>query len=203
MTSPKTELFIINNKEILLDIDDGVFLPTGTTESLINAVNKFITKPGSLLDLGSGSGVVGMSLHNEGVVSSKLYASDLSQNAVKCIENNCKRYGIEVDARSGSLFHPWKMEKFDYIVDDISGVSENIAEISPWFDKVSCSSGVDGIDLTVQVLRNAKKYLHKNGCLFFPVISLSNVDAVLDVARGVFNNVELLIKVEWPLPKEM
>jgi len=203
MDNSKKKSFIINNERMLLNVDDGVFLPTATTESLINAVKNYITKPGILLDLGSGSGVVGISLSISGIVAYKLYASDLSQNAVNCIKKNCNRYNVSVDARQGSLFKPWRTNRFDYIVDDISGISENIAKISPWFDNISCSSGEDGINLTSQVLTNAKKYLNKNGRLFFPIISLSNVDRLLDIANDVFNNVELLSKEEWPLPKEM
>ncbi len=203
MSTSQKRSFVINKKKMLLNIDDGVFVPTATTESLINAVKKFVTKPGITLDLGSGSGVVGISLFTDGLVLSKLYASDLSKNAIKCIENNCARYDVMVDARQGSLFEPWRENKFDYIVDDISGVSEGIAKISPWFNNVSCSSGKDGIDLTDQVLKNAKKYLNQSGRLFFPVISLSNVDDILNIARDTFDNVKLLSKEEWPLPKEM
>jgi len=203
MTRSQTKSFIINNEKMLLDINDGVFIPTATTENLINSVKGFIKKPGITLDLGSGSGIVGISLFADGLIESKLHASDLSQNAVECIKKNCNRHGIPVDARQGSLFEPWQAYKFDYIVDDISGVSEKIAKVSPWFRNIPCISGNDGIDLTVQVLSQSKKYLNKNGYLFFPVISLSNTYSVMKTARNIFNNVELLKREEWPLPEDM
>ena len=203
MCENKTKTFTINNKKILLDIKDGVFVPTATTENLINSVNGFIKKPGITLDLGAGSGVVGISLFSDGMISSKLFASDLSQNAIECIKKNCSRYNTPVEARQGSLFEPWDTYKFDYIIDDISGVSEKIAKISPWFDNIPCVSGGDGVDLTIQVLSQSKKYLNKNGYLFFPIISLSNVNKVLKFANNVFNKVELLKREEWPLQKNM
>ena len=57
--------------------------------------------------------------------------------------------------------------QFDYIIDDVSGISEEIAKISPWFKNVPCTSGIDGTDLVVSVLKEAPKYLKKNGKIFF------------------------------------
>ena len=63
--------------------------------------------------------------------------------------------------------------------------------------------GRGGADLTIQVLQDASKHLNENGMLFFPIISFSDVDKILDVARKSFTNVELLKRDEWPLPKDM
>lgn len=195
--------FYIDDTELLLDIQTGVFIPTATTTSLINSVNAYIKKPGKLLDLGAGSGVVGITLSIKGLVEAPLYASDLSNGAAECISKNSKRYDISVVIKEGSLLEPWEGEKFDYIVDDISGVAEEAAKLSPWFDNVPCQSGKGGSDLTIQVLENASSHLNDGGLLFFPIISFSDVDEILDVARKNFTNVELLQRDEWPLPKDM
>lgn len=192
-----------DNTELHLDIKDGVFLPTATTTSLINSTKDYLHKPGKLLDLGAGSGVVGIALSLNNKVDFPLYASDLSNNSIECIKNNCERYDIPVIAKEGSLLEPWIDQKFDYIIDDISGISEEVAKLSPWFDNVPCVSGVDGTDLTVQVLQNAHVHLNRGGVLFFPVISFSNVEKIVAVARENFTNVELLSRGEWPMPQDM
>jgi len=203
MTQTNTKFSIDDTTELHLDIQSGVFVPTATTTNLINSVKGYISKPGKLLDLGSGSGVVGIALSLNKMVDLPLYASDLSEGALECIIKNCNRYDIPVTAKGGSLLEPWSGEKFDYIVDDISGIAEEVAKLSPWFNNVPCVSGVDGTDLTIQVLRNAPAHLNVDGLLFFPVISFSNVDKILDVARENFTNVELLGREEWPMPKDM
>ena len=196
--------FVVDeNTEILLNLPTGVFIPTGTTKTLIKAVRKYVKKPGKMLDLGAGSGVVGISLHQAGLVEAPLYASDLSEQATDCLKKNAEVYHLSIVAKTGSIFEPWKGEKFDYIVDDISGVSVEVAKLSPWFNNVPCQSGIDGTELVIKVLKEVPAYLNFGGLFFFPVISFSNTNKILAVAHEKFLHVEHLVHEEWPLPKEM
>ena len=189
--------------EIELAIAEGVFAPTGTTRAIINAVSGHRETPGKALDLGCGSGIVGLTLNKLGLVTSPLYASDLSEQAVKCLESNAATHSCPVVARCGQLFEPWQNESFDYIVDDVSGVAEKVAKISPWFQQVPCEAGADGTALVIQVLQEAQNHLSQGSQLFFPAVSFSNVDRIVAVARKTFTHVKQLVHDEWPLPKEM
>ena len=181
----------------------AVVTPSTTTELLIDAVRKTISKPLKILDLGCGTVVVGLSLWLEGLVKGPVYASDLSVPSVTCSLENFRRYHCEADIRCGALFEPWADEKFDVIVDDISGISQDIASVSPWFGGVPCNTGRDGTDLVLDIFRNSSKHLSEGGYFFFPVLSLSNVDALLKEAKENFAIVELIKRQEWPLPKEL
>jgi hypothetical protein len=192
-----------NGRKMNLVTVKGVFDPNTTTDLLINAVKKTISKPKKMLDLGCGTGVVGLSLWLEGLAKEPICSSDLSVPSVYCSQENFRRYDCEADVRCGALFEPWGGEKFDVIIDDISGISQEIAPISPWFGGVPCETGSDGTDLVLNILRNASKYLLKDGYFFFPVLSLSNVDALLREVKEKFYTVELLERQEWPLPKEL
>ena len=94
-------------------------------------------------------------------------------------------------------------QKFDIIIDDISGISSTVASLSSWFDGVPCESGEDGAKLTIEVLRNSKKYLKPGGLLFFPIISFSNVKKIEEEAKKLFAKVNLLSNNTWPFPDEL
>ena len=192
-----------NGKKMNLVSAKGVFDPNKTTELLIKAVKKTISKPKKMLDLGCGTGVVGLSLWLEGLVKEPIYASDLSLPSVFCSQENFKCYECKAEVRCGGLFEPWDGEKFDVIIDDISGISQDIASVSPWFGGVPCNTGKDGTDLVLDIFRNSFRHLSEDGYLFFPVLSLSNVDALLKEAKENFAIVELIKRQEWPLPKEL
>jgi len=201
--STEIKFILSTGKEIELKSALGVFTPNATTNLLIQAVKDTIVAPTNLLDLGCGTGVVGIALHLDGLISTPLYASDLSQSAVHCSRENFVRYGCSADVRGGSLFEPWFGEKFDVIVDDISGIAQSVADVSPWFQGVPCDTGEDGADLVVEIIRNAPQYLNEGGYFFFPVLSLSNVDKLLRVAKEKFAIVERVGRQDWPLPKEL
>jgi len=189
--------------EMAFETKDDVFHPTGTSLSLIRAFSEFTNDAGRLLDLGCGCGIVGIMARKLGLASSPVYASDLSPEAVDCARANAQKHGCDLVARSGSLFEPWTGDSFDTILDDVSGVAEEIARISPWFANVPCASGADGADLVCQVIRECPAHLRPRGRLFFPVISLSNGERILKVAGETFKSVTKIAHEEWPLPKEM
>lgn len=181
-----------------------VFFPTDTTLLIIEACRKVIKKPGKTLDLGCGCGVTGLALAELGLCSRPLYASDVSAAAVSLTLENADARGIECIAQTGSLFAPWCGETFDCIVDDVSGISEEIAKISPWFPNgVSCDAGKDGVRWIVSVLEQATGYLKTHGVLIFPVLSLSDETKIMKAAYANFPRVEMLVERQWVLPKSM
>ena len=191
------------DREIALTSAPGAFMPTGTTKLLIKAVQQAVSEPVTMLDLGCGTGVVGLTLQLHGLVKSPLFASDLSEPAVRCSRINFERYGYSADVRRGSLFEPWSGHKFDVIVDDISGIAQEIAAVSSWFNGIPCESGRDGTALIVDIIRKAPQRLTNHGWFYFPIISLSNVDILLNTAKEHFNTVERVARQEWPLPDEL
>ena len=199
----KIKFKLSQGEELELKTASDVFMPNATTNLLIQAVRKLIYEPVNVLDLGCGTGVVGIALHLQSLIRGPIYASDLSDSAVCCSRENFEHYECDAEVRCGSLFEPWLGKKFDVIVDDISRIAQSIAEVSPWFQGVPCDTGEDGVDLVVEIIRNAPQYLNKNGHFFFPVLSLSNVDKILQVAKENFSTVERVGRQDWPLPAEL
>ncbi len=180
----------------------SAFVPTDTSRLLIECALKEIAEGDRVLDLGCGSGVVGLviaQLKNLPLV----WLSDVHEESRASVELNFRSVGQGCEFRAGDLFEPWNGERFDVIVDDVSGVSEPLANHSRWFQGVPCASGIDGADLVTRVIENAPRFLNPDGRLIFPTISLSNVSRIVETARTHFGCVTNLGSIQWPLPQEL
>ena len=59
-------------------LEDKVFVPTGTSSLLIQAVRETISDPGKILDLGCGAGITGISLNHLGFVRERFFFHSLT-----------------------------------------------------------------------------------------------------------------------------
>jgi len=193
-----------SGESLTFETSAGVFFPTATSQLCLKAFLQNPNDPGRTLDLGCGCGVVGIAAARARQITVPLYASDISESAVTLTRRNAKALNVECEARAGSLFEPWSGSKFETILDDVSGIVEDVAAISPWFGRhISCSSGPDGANLTVNVLRDARGYLAEGGSLYFPVISLSSADRILRTAETYYTEITKVLGSKWQLPLEM
>lgn len=190
-------------KNLVINLKKNTFIPTGTSDLIIESVKKKLKIKGNVLDLGAGSGYVGIKLLNLFKDKFNLFASDIEKAVTKIIKSNAKINKKDIIVKTGSLFKPWKNYKFDFIINDVSGISEDVAKISPWFKDVSCKSGKDGTKLTTQIIKDSKNFLRKGGVICFPVLSLANEDRVLETAKKQFKYVRKIGHKEWVLPNEM
>jgi SAM-dependent methyltransferase len=191
------------NKSFTIKYKKNTFIPTGTSDLLVESVKKKLKIKGKVLDLGAGSGYVGLKLLNLFKDKFDLFASDIEKSSTQIIKSNAKINKKKVIAKTGSLFKPWKNYKFDFIINDVSGISEDVAKISPWFKNVSCKSGKDGTKLTVQIIKESKNFLNKKGIICFPILSFANENKILESAKKKFRYVKKIGHKEWLLPKEM
>lgn len=187
---------------VTIEVMPGVFTPNKTTDLLLEAALERNLKGKRVLDLGCGSGVVGCCIKALGDPGS-VHGSDISDQAAANAKHNAKRLGLDIDFRQGSLFVPWNDMKFDAILDDVSGVAEPIARLSPWYPpEIHCDAGLDGSAMTIQMLEAAAGHLNPGGVLFLPVVSLSNETKILEVARSRFSTVECLLRKSWPIKED-
>jgi len=185
-------------------IDKKVFKPTGTSELLLYASLKKIKKTHDILDLGCGSGVVGINIAKVKKFKKKIYFSDISKFATRNTKQNCKLNKIKHEIKTGPMLKPWAKHKFDVIVSDVASISDSIAKISPWYNEsITNKAGKDGVKNIIEIIKNCKDYLRKGGKLIFPIISLSNEEKILSYVKKKFNKYSVLKTKDWPIPKMM
>jgi SAM-dependent methyltransferase len=196
-------IFKINNTSVRLSIGAKVFKPTATTTFLLRDASKLVNKSKDILDLGCGSGVIGVFVNRLNKNKNKIFASDVSVDAVDCARKNFEKYRCNYELKKGSLFSPWKNKKFDLIINDVSGISEKLAKNSSWFKNVPCKTGADGTALTLKIISSSNKYLNKGGGIIFPIISLSNTKKIEYLLKKKFKKIKIMSNNYWFLPNEL
>jgi HemK-like putative methylase len=174
--------------DIALYTDPAVFKPTLTTSLLIEQVLLAGVVSRTVLDLGCGAGPIAIALALAG--AKHVVASDLMPSACDLTRRNAAANQVsdKIEVVQGNLFAPVAGRKFDLIVDDVSGVAEDVARVSSWFPPSVPLGGSDGSTLAIDMLTNASEYLNDGGQLYFPVLSLSNSAAIVSAAKRVFGD---------------
>ena len=188
--------------EVELETGPEVFYPTSTSREIADVVS---IPPGvSVLDIGCGVGILAIYAALQG--AGHVVATDVMPEACRLTQANAVRNNVagQVDVVCGNLFDPIPPQQFDVIIDDVSGIADEVARLSSWFPDPVPTGGYDGTDHVVQMLGRVREFLKSTGVLYLPVSSLSNVSKILAAARRVFGEkIELLTTVNFPFGPEL
>ncbi len=179
----------------------GIFKPTLTSKLLINSSINVAKDRRKILDLGCGGGIVVGCFHKVNK-KANYYLSDISKTAISRAKKNLKSYKGKFNFKIGDGLEPWKNHKFDLIINDISGISNKVSKLSPWFKNVPMDKSVDGTFLLNKVLKRVSNFMNEESLIIFPIISLCNIKKAYSIIK---DNLKVLEKnkYEWPLPNSM
>ena len=164
------------NHWILFRVTPDVLIPRPETERLVEitlgVAREFPeNKALKILDVGTGSGAIAVSLARE-LPSSMIWATDVSIEALEIARSNAARYSASERVRllHGDLFEPIGeiAGRFDLIVSNPPYIrsAEIVAlepEVSLWEPRGALDGGVDGLDFYRRIAREASDHLAPNG----------------------------------------
>ena len=153
-------------------VSPAVLIPRPETEVLIElALERLVglAHP-RVLDLGTGSGIVAISLALE-CPAAEVWAVDLSPEALAVARNNAGRLGARIEFRAGSWFEPLAEARFDLIVSNPPYVAAGDPHLAlnglPFEPQMALTDGADGLDCIRAIVAGAAAHLQPSGHLLF------------------------------------
>ena len=157
-------------------VNDGVLIPRPETEELVGLIlskydEYFNGKSIDLCDVGTGSGAIAIALKKE-EDRLNVYASDISEDALKVARLNAQNNDAQVEFFQGSMLEPFieRDIKVDILVSNppyIKTVETIEASVYDYEPHVALFGGEDGLKFYREILENAHKVLKPKGFIFF------------------------------------
>lgn len=153
-------------------VEPGVLCPRPDTEILCEEALRRL-KPGArVLDIGTGSGALAVSLAKLGK-DADVTAVDVSDIALSIARGNAERNGARVRFVKSDCFAALAGEKFDMIVSNPPYIDrEEMAQLMPEVrqePELALFGGEDGLDFYRRISHEAGDYLTEGGCLLFEI----------------------------------
>ncbi len=156
-------------------VGPAVLIPRPETELLVDLAldrSRCLALP-TLVDLGTGSGVVAVTLALERPAA-RVAAVDLSPEALAVARSNAERLGAAVDFHAGSWFEPLAGRRYDLIVSNPPYVAHGDPHLErnglPFEPQIALTDGIaggDGLACIRAIVAGAPAHLAAGGWLLF------------------------------------
>ncbi|MEE0024574.1 HemK2/MTQ2 family protein methyltransferase [Methanobrevibacter sp.] len=161
--------FIINTHE-------NVYVPA--EDSYLLAENLEVENGKSVLEIGTGSGIVAMYASK---LTDKVTATDINFDAIQLAESNFKANNIDnVELLFGNLFEPVKDRKFDVILFNTPYLPTEEGEVIEDNLNYAFDGGLNGRKVIDLFLNEVKNHLNDGGIVQLIQSSLSDNDETLN-----------------------
>lgn len=175
-------------------VNESVLIPRPESEDIVWLINDWVKKnrlnSPAILDMGTGSGAIALSLATF-LPAATLTAADISPEALRVAQKNAISLGVEnrLSFVSSDLFSDVK-RKYDVIAANLPYIDNTELdglEVKNWEPRLALDGGKDGIELIAVFLNSAGNYLLRPGLI------------ILEIGARQKTQVELLARKAFPI----
>lgn len=182
----------------IFDINENVLIPRFETEELventIQYIKKYFTEPVDIIDLGCGSGVIGLTLEKK-VSTNSVDLVDISEKSLEVAHKNCEKHKSKAN-----LIHSDMLEniskKYDIIISNppyikLTEEIENIVKDNE--PHLALYGGEDGLDCYRKILQNIVSHM-KERCLIAFEIGYTQAEDIKKIAYENLSDIRVEVK---------
>ena len=181
------------------EVNKAVLIPRPETERLVEECIKRLTETNGkfVLDIGAGSGAIGVSIAKE-LPNTKVLACDLSEDALEVAKLNAEKLeATNIKFIKSDVFSEIKYKEFDLIVSNPPYIPqeeyENLqVEVKLHEPQMALTDTKDGYYFYKKISREAPNYLKSGGILAFEVGYNQSEEIKLFMEKQGFKNVVVI-----------
>ena len=174
-----------------LKVTKDVLIPRFETELLVNKtinyIKEYLNKEVKILDIGTGSGAIAITLKKE--LNCSIDAIDISEKALKLAKKNAKNNKTDINFFKSDVFHAVK-DKYDVIISNPPYISidEEIEDIVKNNEPhIALFAKNKGLEFYERILKEANKYLNNKALIAFEIGRYQGKE-IIEIAKKYFPN---------------
>lgn len=182
----------------IFDINENVLIPRFETEELVEQtieyIKKYFKESVDIIDLGCGSGVIGLTLEKK-VSTNSVDLVDISEKALEVAKHNCQKHQSKANLIHSDMFEN-VTKNYDVIISNPPYIktTEEIQDIVRDNEPhLALYAGEDGLDCYKKILKNIEKHMKKR-CLIAFEIGYMQAEDIKKIAYENLSNIRIEIK---------
>lgn len=179
-------------------VNKNVLIPRFETEELVSRtisyLKKYFSKPITIVDLGTGSGCIAITIKKR-LPESDVIAIDISSDALEVAKENALINEVEIDFLLGDMLEPLN-RKVDCIISNppYIGYDEEVMDLVKNNEpNIALYATNNGLEFYVKIMRCAEQYLKDKYLIAFE-IGESQAKEIKELAYQFFPTVKVIVE---------